>query len=55
MYLPYIEWRTLYFSPTVQTFWTFANCEYEELSYPENQKMCHPILVTLLKMRLHYV
>ena len=21
MYLPYIEWRTLYFSPTVQTFW----------------------------------
>ena len=21
MYLPYIGWRTLYFSPTVQTFW----------------------------------
>ena len=30
---------------------TFANRTYEELSYPKNQKMCHPILVTLLKMR----
>ena len=32
---------------------TFANCKFEELSYPENQpeKMCDPILVTLLKMR----
>ena len=27
---------------------------YEELSYPKNQKMCDPILVTLLKMRPHY-
>ena len=26
---------------------------YEELSYPKNQKMCNPILVTLLKMRPH--
>ena len=40
MYLPYIEWRKHYFSPTP-----------EELSYPKNQKMCDPILVTLLKMR----
>ena len=32
---------------------TFANRVYEELSYPENQKMCDPILVTLLKMRPH--
>ena len=31
----------------------FANCKYEELSYPKNQKMCNPILVTLLKMRPH--
>ena len=31
----------------------FANCKYEELSYPKNQKMCDPILVTLLKMRPH--
>ena len=30
---------------------TFANRKYEELSYPKNQKMCDPILVTLLKMR----
>ena len=28
--------------------------KYEELSYPKNQKMCDPILVTLLKMRPHY-
>ena len=33
---------------------TFANRKYEEMSYPKNQKMCEPILVILLKMRLHY-
>ena len=33
---------------------TFANRKYEELSYPKNQIMCDPILVTLLKMRPHY-
>ena len=33
---------------------TFANRKYEELSYPKNQKMCDPILVTLLEMRPHY-
>ena len=32
---------------------TFANRKYGELSYPKNQKMCDPILVTLLKMRPH--
>ena len=32
---------------------TFASCKYEELSYPKNQKMCDPILVTLLQMRPH--
>ena len=32
----------------------FTNSKYEELSYPKNQKMCEPILVTLLKMRPHY-
>ena len=26
----------------------------EELSYPKTQKMCDPILVTLLKTRPHY-
>ena len=31
-----------------------ANHKYEELSYPKNQKMCDPILVTLLKMQPHY-
>ena len=33
---------------------TFANRKYEELSYPKNPKMCHPIVVTLLKMQPHY-
>ena len=28
----------------------FANRKYGELSYPKNQKLCNPILVTLLKM-----
>ena len=32
----------------------FANCKSEELSYPKNQKICEPILVTLLKMQPHY-
>ena len=32
----------------------FANSKYEELSYPKNQKMCVPFLVTLLKIRPHY-
>ena len=47
-YLPYIEWRTLYFSQYRHSG-TFANRKYEELSYPKNQKMCDLILVTLLK------
>ena len=33
---------------------TFANRKYVELSYPKNQKMCDPILETLLKMQPHY-
>ena len=32
----------------------FANCKCEELSYPKNQKIYEPILVTLLKMQPHY-
>ena len=32
---------------------TFADCKYEDLSYPKNQKMRDPILGTLLKMRPH--
>ena len=32
---------------------TFANRKYEQLSYPQNPKMCDPILVTLLKMQPH--
>ena len=32
---------------------TFANRKYEELSYPKDQKMCDPILVTLFQMRPH--
>ena len=43
-----------FFSPTVQTFWSgaFANRKYEELSYPRNQKLCDPILVTVLNATL---
>ena len=26
---------------------TFANLKYEKLSYPKNEKMCDPILVTI--------
>ena len=35
---------------------TFANRirKFEELPYPKNQKMCHPVLVTLLKMLPNY-
>ena len=52
MYLLYIEWRTPYFSPTVQSSGTFVNGKYEKLSYPKNQKICNSgILVTLLKMQ----
>ena len=39
------------FHPQYKHSGTFANREYEELSYPKNRKMCDPILVTLLKMR----
>ena len=31
---------------------TFANRKYEELSYPNKPKICDPILVTVLNMRL---
>ena len=31
-----------------------ANRRYEQLSNPQNRKMCDPILVTLLKMQHHY-
>ena len=54
MYLPYIEWRTLYFGLQYKHSGTFANRKYEELSYPKNQKMCNLILVTLLKIWPHY-
>ena len=40
----------LTFHPEYKHSGTFANRKYEELSYPKNQKMCDPILVTLLKM-----
>ena len=34
---------------------SFSNRKFEELSYPKNQKMCDPIVVTLLKMRPNLV
>ena len=33
---------------------TFSNRKYEELSQPQNPKMCDPTLVTLLKIPSHY-
>ena len=36
------------FHPQCKHSGTFG--KYEELSFPKNQKMCDPILVTLLKM-----
>ena len=35
-------------------FGTFANRKCEDVSYPQNRKMCDPILVTLLKMLPRY-
>ena len=54
MYLPYIEWRTLYFTPKAHSG-TFANLKCEELSYPKDPNwVCDPILVTPLKMQPGY-
>ena len=50
LYVPYFEERTLTFHLQYKHSGTFANCKYEELSYPKNQKMCDPIL---LKMQPH--
>ena len=47
------EWGRRIFNATAHSG-TFANRKYEELSYPKNQKMCDPILVTLLKISPHY-
>ena len=52
--------NSLLFTYSTKNSGTFANRKYEELSYPKNQKMCDPVLVTLLnivnpvvKMRPH--
>ena len=52
-----IEWRTLYFSCTYSTniLVRLLTIKCEDLSYAKNQKMCNPILVTLLKQRSHYI
>ena len=54
MYVPYIKYRTLYFSPLAQTLSYVCNRKYEVLSYPKNQEMYYPILVTVLKIRPNY-
>ena len=46
--------NSLLFTYSTKNSGTFANSKYEELSYPKNQKMCDPVLVTLLNMRPHY-
>ena len=46
--------NSLLFTYSTKNSGTFANRKYEELSYPKNQKMCDPVLVTLLNMRPHY-
>ena len=52
MYLPYIEHFTFHIQ--YKHSGTFANLTYEELSYPKNQKMSDPIIVTpVVKMWLH--
>ena len=59
MYLPYIKSvknTFITFHLKYKHSGTFANRKYEELSYAKNQKMCDPILMTLialLKMRPH--
>ena len=52
----YLIWNEEHFTFHLQCkhSGTFANCKYEELSYPKNQKMCDPFLLTLLKMWPHY-
>ena len=54
MYHYILDEEPFTFHPQYKNSGTFANRKYEELSYPKNQKMCDPILVTLLKMRPHY-
>ena len=55
MYLPYIAWKTLNFSPTVQTFCYVCQPKiWRTVFIPPNQKMCDAILVTLLKVRPHH-
>ena len=43
----YSLWAGLCPEKLVKHSGTFANCKYEELPYPKNQKMCDAILVTL--------
>ena len=54
MYLPTLNEDHSTFHLQYNHSGTFANRKYGELSYPKNQKMCYPILVTLLEMRPHY-
>ena len=46
--------NTLLFTYSTNILVRLQPDKYEELSYTKNQKMCDPILVTLLKMRPHY-
>ena len=54
MYLPILNEDHSTFHLQYNHSGPFANRKYGELSYPKNQKMCVPILVTLLEMRPHY-
>ena len=48
----FLEYRTLHFSSTVLVCLLTVNMK--NCLTSKNPKMCHPILVTLLKMRPHY-
>ena len=46
--------NTLLFTNSKNILARLLTANMKKLSYPKNQKMCDPILVTLLKMRPHF-
>ena len=52
----FLNWmkNTLLFTDSTNILVCLLTESMLELSYPKTQKMCDPILVTLLKMRPHY-
>ena len=46
--------NTLLFTYSTNILLHLLTVNYEEVSHPQNPKMCDPILVTLLKVQPHY-